>query len=40
LLRDFDLELISPVPEPKYNDMVVGPAGPVQVRYKRKPKKA
>ena len=38
LLRDFDLELISPIPEPNYKDMVVGPSGPVRVRYRRKPK--
>eukprot|EP00327_Prymnesium_parvum_P040987 CAMPEP_0195647970 /NCGR_PEP_ID=MMETSP0815-20121206/30384_1 /TAXON_ID=97485 /ORGANISM="Prymnesium parvum, Strain Texoma1" /LENGTH=657 /DNA_ID=CAMNT_0040791577 /DNA_START=288 /DNA_END=2263 /DNA_ORIENTATION=+ len=36
LLRDFDLSLESPLPPPAYNDMVVGPAAPVLVRYKRK----
>ncbi len=37
LLRDFDLELISDIPKPNYKDMVVGPDGPVKVRYRRKP---
>ena len=36
LLRDFDLELVGDVPPPNYNDMVVGPTGPITVRYKRK----
>lgn len=36
LLRDFDMELTSPVPGPKYDDMVVGPDGPIMVKYKRK----
>lgn len=36
LLRDFDLELISPVPKPAYQDMVVGPDGPINVKFKRK----
>jgi len=40
LLRDFDLELVSEVPVPNYEDMVVGPKGPILVRYKRKVKKA
>ena len=36
LLRDFDLEMLSHVPPPNYNDMVVGPNGPITVRYRRK----
>ena len=38
LLRDFNLELLSEVPPPNYNDMVVGPKGPINVRYTRKKK--
>jgi len=36
LLRDFELEMTTPVPKPAYNDMVVGPDGPITVRYRRK----
>ena len=36
LLRDFDLEMTTPLPKPAYNDMVVGPDAPIHVRYKRK----
>lgn len=36
LLRDFELEMLTPIPKPAYNDMVVGPDGPVMVKYKRK----
>jgi sterol 14alpha-demethylase len=36
LLRDFDMELVTPVPPPAYNDMVVGPDGPIRMRYRRK----
>jgi len=36
LLRKFDLELISPLPEPNYEAMVVGPKGPCLVKYKRR----
>jgi sterol 14-demethylase len=36
LLRKFDLELISPLPEPNYEAMVVGPKGPSLVKYKRR----
>jgi sterol 14alpha-demethylase len=36
LLRDFELEMTTPVPKPAYNDMVVGPDGPVMVKFKRK----
>merc|ERR1719478_2097946 len=38
LLRDFEMEMTTPVPKPAYNDMVVGPDGPIIMRYKRKPK--
>jgi sterol 14-demethylase len=40
LLRDFDMEMTTPLPKPAYNDMVVGPDGPINVKYKRKTKKA
>ena len=40
LLRDFDMEMTTPVPKPAYNDMVVGPDGPIMVKYKRKIKAA
>ncbi|PON57015.1 Cytochrome P450, E-class, group IV [Parasponia andersonii] len=36
LLRNFDLELISPFPEIDWNAMVVGVKGKVMVRYKRR----
>lgn len=36
LLRNFDMELISPFPETDWNAMVVGVKGKVMVRYKRK----
>ncbi|GAB4839517.1 hypothetical protein Ancab_029043 [Ancistrocladus abbreviatus] len=36
LLRNFDLELISPFPEIDWNAMVVGVKGEVMVRYKRR----
>lgn len=36
LLRNFELELISPFPEIDWNAMVVGVKGKVMVRYKRK----
>lgn len=36
LLRDFEMELVSSIPPPAYNDMVVGPAGPIMIKYKRK----
>ena len=36
LLRDFDMEMVTPVPKPAYNDMVVGPDAPILMRYKRK----
>ncbi|OVA07832.1 Cytochrome P450 [Macleaya cordata] len=36
LLRNFDLELISPFPEVDWNAMVVGVKGKVMVRYKRR----
>ncbi|PKI71580.1 hypothetical protein CRG98_008097 [Punica granatum] len=35
LLRNFELELISPFPEIDWNAMVVGVKGKVMVRYKR-----
>eukprot|EP00325_Prymnesiales_sp_UTEX-LB-985_P032542 CAMPEP_0174722152 /NCGR_PEP_ID=MMETSP1094-20130205/37685_1 /TAXON_ID=156173 /ORGANISM="Chrysochromulina brevifilum, Strain UTEX LB 985" /LENGTH=899 /DNA_ID=CAMNT_0015922949 /DNA_START=13 /DNA_END=2712 /DNA_ORIENTATION=- len=40
LLRDFELEMTSPLPKPAYNDMVVGPDGPINVKFKRKVAKA
>ncbi|WKA01792.1 hypothetical protein VitviT2T_020054 [Vitis vinifera] len=36
LLRNFELELISPFPEVDWNAMVVGVKGKVMVRYKRR----
>ena len=36
LLRDFELEMMTPLPKPAYNDMVVGPDAPIMMRYKRK----
>ncbi|XP_042481189.1 sterol 14-demethylase-like [Macadamia integrifolia] len=37
LLRNFELELVSPFPEIDWNAMVVGVKGKVIVRYKRRP---
>lgn len=36
LLREFDLELITPFPAVDWDSLVVGPKGPVMVRYKRR----
>merc|ERR1719238_1604564 len=36
LLRDFEMEMVTPLPKPAYNDMVVGPDAPIMMRYKRK----
>ena len=36
LLRDFEMEMTTPVPKPAYNDMVVGPDAPIIMKYKRK----
>ncbi|KAG6429309.1 hypothetical protein SASPL_107358 [Salvia splendens] len=36
LLRNFEMELVSPFPEIDWNAMVVGVKGKVMVRYKRK----
>eukprot|EP00475_Leptophrys_vorax_P001151 TRINITY_DN10608_c0_g1_i2.p1 TRINITY_DN10608_c0_g1~~TRINITY_DN10608_c0_g1_i2.p1 ORF type:complete len:349 (+),score=24.27 TRINITY_DN10608_c0_g1_i2:82-1047(+) len=36
LLRNFDLELITPFPAVDWDSLVVGPKGPVMVRYKRR----
>nr|DAD34075.1 TPA_asm: hypothetical protein HUJ06_004715 [Nelumbo nucifera] len=36
LLRNFEMELISPFPETDWNAMVVGVKGKVMVRYKRR----
>ena len=36
LIRKFDFELISPLPVPNYEAMVVGPKGETRVRYKRR----
>ncbi|XP_048627994.1 sterol 14-demethylase-like [Brassica napus] len=36
LLRNFELELVSPFPEMDWNAMVVGIKGNVMVRYKRR----
>ncbi|KMS98614.1 hypothetical protein BVRB_3g070570 [Beta vulgaris subsp. vulgaris] len=36
LLRNFELELISPFPETEYNDIVWGVKGKVMVRYNRR----
>lgn len=36
LLRDFDMEMTTPLPKPAYNDMVVGPDAPIMVNYRRK----
>ncbi len=38
LLRDFEMELTGPLPGPNYSDMVVGPKGPIKIRYRRKKK--
>jgi sterol 14-demethylase len=35
LLRNFDFELIDPVPEADYDSMVIGPK-PCKVRYTRR----
>ncbi|KAL9841026.1 putative sterol 14-alpha-demethylase [Arabidopsis thaliana] len=37
LLRNFELELVSPFPEINWNALVVGAKGNVMVRYKRRP---
>jgi len=36
LLRNFDLELVSPLPVPDFEAMVVGPKGECKIRYKRR----
>jgi len=36
LLRDFDMEMVTPLPKPAYNDMVVGPDAPIMMKFKRK----
>ena len=36
LMRDFDMEMTTPLPKPAYNDMVVGPDAPIMMKYKRK----
>ena len=36
LLRDFEMEMVTPLPKPAYNDMVVGPDAPIMMRYRRK----
>eukprot|EP00898_Chlorokybus_atmophyticus_P001267 jgi/Chlat1/2140/Chrsp17S02727 len=36
ILRNFELELVSPLPEPDYESMVVGPKPPCVIRYKRR----
>ena len=35
LLRNFDFELLDPMPEPDYNSMVIGPKK-CRVKYTRK----
>jgi len=35
LLRNFDFELLDPVPEPNYDSMVIAPK-PCRVKYTRK----
>ena len=35
LLRNFELELVDPFPEPNYESMVVGPKA-CRIRYKRR----
>jgi sterol 14-demethylase len=36
LLRNFDMELVSPLPVPDFEAMVVGPKGECKIRYKRR----
>jgi sterol 14-demethylase len=36
LLRKFELELVGDMPQPNYKAMVVGPTGPLRVRFKRR----
>ena len=36
LLRNFELELISPFPEIDWDSLVVGPKGKVMLRYRRR----
>uniref|UniRef100_A0A0D3GSI8 Obtusifoliol 14-alpha demethylase n=1 Tax=Oryza barthii TaxID=65489 RepID=A0A0D3GSI8_9ORYZ len=36
LLRNFELELVSPFPEVELNNIMLGPRGEVMVRYKRR----
>lgn len=38
LLRDFDCELVDPLPEPDYAAMVVGPKQPCRMRFTRRVK--
>ena len=40
LLRNYDMELASPFPEPDYAAMVVGPKGKPLIKYKRKKRAA
>lgn len=39
LIRDFELTPVTPFPKPDYTAMVVGPKGPVTVRFQRRQKK-
>ena len=34
-MRDFEFELLDPIPEPDYESMVIGPK-PCRVRYTRR----
>ena len=36
LLRNFDMELVDPLPEPDYTAMVVGPKGSCRIRYRKR----
>jgi sterol 14-demethylase len=35
LLRNFDFEMLDPLPTPNYNSMVIGP-NPCRVKYTRR----
>ena len=40
IFRNFEIEAVSPLPEPSYEALVVGPKPPCLVRYRRRAGKA
>jgi len=40
LLRKYDMELVTPFPDPDYTTLIAGPQAPVMIKYKKKQVKA